>query len=98
MTSPALAAAEAAANSQNTRGNRPCSLENNDSRRSGAAIGSVVAASSPSATGLPMLRQMRASMSIANAPGMIKIAIAGQIVPAAAATAATSSGPATAPI
>ena len=45
-----------------------------------------------------MLRQIRNSMSIATAPGMIRTAMASQIVPAAAATAATRSGPATAPI
>ena len=36
-------------------------------------------------------------MSNATAPGMINTAIAGQIAPAAAMTAATRSGPATAP-
>ena len=42
-------------------------------------------------------RQIRTRMSIEIAPGMISTAMAGQSVPAAAATAATRTGPATAP-
>ena len=44
-----------------------------------------------------MLRQIRTSRSMATAPGMISTPMAGQITPAAAVTAATNSGPATAP-
>jgi hypothetical protein len=96
VTSPALIAAEAAANNQNTPGSRPCNLEGTDSRGSGVDV-SFGPLSSSLTTGLLMLRQIRNSRNMATAPETISTAMAGQITPAAAVTAATSSGPATAP-
>ena len=97
MTSPAVVAAAAAANSQKTLGSRRCELEGRDLGCSAASVGSVEADSSRLSIGSPMLRRTRSSTSNATAPGMISTAIAGQIAPVAAATAATRSGPATAP-
>lgn len=98
VTSPALIAAEAAANSQNTLGSRPCKLDSSDSRRSGLVAVSVESGSSPTVAGVPIFRQIQTRMIIEIAAGMISTAMAGQSVPAAAATAATRTGPATAPI
>src|SRR5512132_1209849 len=95
VTSPAVAIPQAAANSQNTVGREVADRQRQGGRAASRAIVETVAALAFSETaGSGILRRIHASTSRAAAPGTISTAMAGQSVPARAATAATRRGPA----
>ena len=97
MTRPAVAAPAAAANSQNEVGRLAAIC---DHRTRFGTVGAVSLGAMPRSAGVagsPVRWRIQIRMSSAAAPGTIRTARAGHKVPARPATAATSSGPATAP-
>src|SRR3954454_11042955 len=98
VTSPAVATPQAAAKSQNTVGRELADRQRHRGRGASRAVVEADGALAFSETaGAGILRRIHAKRSRAAAPGTISTAIAGQSVPVMATTAATSSGPATAP-
>src|SRR3954451_450821 len=98
VTNPAVATPQAAAKSQNAVGRELADRQRHRGRDTSCAVveaGGPLAFSETAGSGI--LRRIHAKTSRAATPGTISTAIAGQSVPVMATTAATSSGPATAP-
>src|SRR5512133_4005831 len=98
VTNPAVAMPQAAANSQNSEGREPADRQRHRGRDACSAVADATGGLALSETaGSGILRRSHARTNNAAAPGTISTAMAGQSVPATAATAATIRGPETAP-
>src|SRR4029453_4165272 len=98
VTNPAVATPQAAANSQNSEGREPADRQCHRGRDACWAVADATGTLALSETaGSGILRRSHTRTSSAAPPGTISTAMAGQSVPATAVTAATISGPATAP-